>query len=218
MGWRQSEDGGSRQGHTDWATVHSRLCTAQRAPQLRNHGFVYLNDTFPADSRKVSCFHIGGFQQFSNRPSVLWKGCSFQIYTKVLYGSVVALHRDQEGKGTLSLSLVHAHTPTPQPQSSRDQEKGQKENQRRDRYRERLMGPPHSGLAWEEGVHGGGKRRRRRRRRKKNEVAGRRLHEAGRRLTRGGRTLVDAGQPGWVGEWNDGTIVFFGGADSKGHS
>ena len=133
-GLRQGGEGDGRQRNT-YTLGHCaqlfRLCTAQRAPHLRNHGFVYLNDNFPADGGKASCSpHIGGFQLFSHRQSVLCKGCSFQICTKVPYGPVAALHRDQEGKGTLSLSLAHAHTHT-HTQPRRDQEKDKRKLEKR---------------------------------------------------------------------------------------
>ena len=121
--------GGGEGGGRHRNTHNCRLCTAQKAHRLRSHAFVYLNGNFSGDDREVSCsYHMGGLQPFSNRPNVLWKGCPFQSCTKVPYGLLVALHRAQEAKGTVSLSLSHTHMHT-----AKHQEKGQKESERRER-------------------------------------------------------------------------------------
>lgn len=111
-GLGQGREGGGRQRNTPrlgCCAQLCRLCTAQRVHRLRNHGFVYLNN-FPADNKEVSCFcQMGGLQHFSNRENVLWKGCPLQICTKVPYGPLVALHRDQEWRGGHALSLSRTH-------------------------------------------------------------------------------------------------------------
>lgn len=143
----------------------------------------------------------------------------FSNLHKVPYGSVVALHRGQEGKGSSFLLCVHTfalvcactHTHTHSLTLSLRQAETKKRDkrttgERRDRHRdfEMLVGLLHPGLDLEGGVHGG---------RKRNKVVGRQLRKAeGMTLTGEGKLLQTQGGPRWMGEWDDGVIfVFLGG-------
>lgn len=118
MGWgRVVREAVDRE--TDWATVQS--CTLHKGLPISEIMDLRLNDTFPADSGKVSCCpHMGGFQYFPHRQSVLWKGGLFQIGTKVLMNPWWPCTETKKERA-LALSLAHAHTHT-DTQPSRDQE------------------------------------------------------------------------------------------------
>lgn len=115
-GLRQGGEGDGRQRNT-YTLGHCaqlcRLCTAQRAPHLRNHGLVYLNDNFPADSGKVSCSpHTGGFQLFSHKVFCA-KDVHFKCAQRCLTDPWQPCTETRKGRA-LSPSLLHTltHTPT----------------------------------------------------------------------------------------------------------
>ena len=183
---------------TDWATVQS--CTLHKGLPISEIMDLRLNDTFPADSGKVSCCpHMGGFQYFPHRQSVLWKGGLFQIGTKVLMNPWWPCTETKKERA-LALSLAHAHTHTTLSQAEIKRwtkaqvEKGQ------------MQGGAGGGTS---GVPSG---------RRRGKDVGRWLRDTGGSEVhrRGGRILRHSGGQGGMGEWNDGTILF-GGVDCQSH-
>lgn len=130
MGWgRVGREAVDTETHTlGHCAQLCRLCTAQRDSCLRNHGFMYLNDNFPAASRKVVLTTLLDYN-FSTGKVFCGKDALFK-FAQSAYGSVVARHRGQEGKGSSFLPCVHTHAHTLShslSQASRDQEDGQED-------------------------------------------------------------------------------------------
>lgn len=130
---------------THWATVHSSALR-KRLP-ISEITDSCLKDTFPADSGKVSGGpHMGGFQYFPHRHSVLWRGRLFQIGTKALMNPWWPCTETKKERALSSLlhTLTHTHRHSAK-QSLRD---GQQDKEKRDRCREGWWG--------KEGCPGGG--------------------------------------------------------------
>lgn len=182
---------------THWATVHSGALH-KRLP-ISEITDSCLKDTFPADSGKVSGGpHMGGFQYFPHRHSVLWRGRLFQIGTKALMNPWWPCAETKKERALSSLLHTLTHTPTLSQAELERWTTGQGEK-----------GPVQGGLVGEGGVPRG---------RRRSKDVGRWLRDTGGSEVhrRGGRILRHSGGQGGIGERNDGTILF-GGVDCQSH-